>query len=76
MVLAEVLWECEASKHFITLTYGKLFQEQQNFILAGGEDGVVQVYQPPNRQVTELKVSSKVQTSHMKILWSTKSSTI
>lgn len=56
MVHAEVLWETKASKPFLTLTYGRLFQEDESYILTGCEDGVIQVYKPPNRRVPEISV--------------------
>lgn len=56
MVQAEILWETKTSKPFLTLTYGKLFQEEPYFIVTGGEDGVIQVYEPPTRRTKEILV--------------------
>lgn len=62
MVQADVLWETKVSKPFLTLTYGRLFQEDQSYILTGCEDGVIQVYEPPNQRVPEISPVRSLET--------------
>ncbi|XP_039267067.1 uncharacterized protein LOC120342345 [Styela clava] len=52
MVFTEILWEVKTCKPFISMTHGKLFQEENNFILTGAEDGVVRVYEVPGRKTS------------------------
>lgn len=54
MVLTEIQWEVKTDKPFISMTNGRLFQEVNNFILTGAEDGIVRVYEEPSRKVSTI----------------------
>lgn len=56
MITTDILWQVKTCKPFNIVAYGRVFQENFESIVTGGEEGTVHVYEIPDKKAFKAKV--------------------